>query len=375
MKIAIITSPFCELPPDAIGAVERRWANTAAEFAKHGHSVELLGKKGRTILPSEERLCRTYVRGYQRTSSVYMDIILDFFYSLRALWRVGISDILVCNTFWTPILGPLLFRRKYGKLVYNVARFPRRHLRLYKSVDLFECTSTPVKDELLRICPEYKEKTKVTPNPINVDVYNPSRWNRADTTMRIGYHGRIHREKGLDLLATAVSGLARQFPEIKLRLIGSWEIARGGSGDEHKNLLDKLSGGRIEWVGALSDPCKIVNCLGPCRIYCYPSVAEKGETFGVSPLEAMGLGMPTVVSALKCFADYVEADKNAIVFNHHSKDCVQELSDKIAQLLNDEPLQMRLSTHAADTARQYSTAEIACRYLQDFDLLLREVDA
>lgn len=374
MKIAIITSPFCELPPDAIGAVERRWANTAAEFAKQGHSVELLGKKGRTILPSEERLHRTYVRGYKRTSSVYTDIILDFFYSFRALWRVGRCDILVCNTFWTPVLGPLLFRRKYGKLVYNVARFPKRHLRLYKLVDLFECTSTPVKDELLRICPEYKEKTKVTPNPINVDVYNPSRWNPTDTTMMIGYHGRIHKEKGLDLLASTVGELAQQFPEIKLRLIGSWEIARGGSGEEYKNLLDKLSGGRIEWIGALSDPLKIVDSLRSCRVYCYPSVAEKGETFGVSPLEAMGLGMPTVVSSLKCFSDYADAGRNALAFNHRAENCVQELASKITQLLGDEKLQMQLSVNAADTAQRFSTAEIARRYLSDFDLLLREVD-
>lgn len=372
MKIAIITSPFCELPPDAIGAVERLWADVAAEFAKLGHSVELLGKRGRTILPSEERLHRTYVRGYKRTSSVYTDIILDFFYSFWALWRVGRCDILVCNTFWTPVLGPLLFRRKYGKLAYNVARFPKRHLRLYKSVDLFECTSTPVKDKLLRICPEYREKTKVTPNPINVDVYNPSRWNRADTTMMIGYHGRIHKEKGLDLLASAVSELAREFPEIKLRLIGSCEIARGGSGEDYKNLLDKLSGGRIEWIGALSDPLKIVESLRPCRVYCYPSIAEKGETFGVSPLEAMGLGMPTVVSGLKCFSDYADAGRNALTFNHRSEDCVQELTNKIAQLLGDEKLQMQHSVNAADTARRFSTAEIARRYLNDFEEVVQE---
>lgn len=56
MKIAIITSPFCELPPDALGAVERRWFNTAEEFAKAGHSVQLIGKKGKTILEDDDNL-------------------------------------------------------------------------------------------------------------------------------------------------------------------------------------------------------------------------------------------------------------------------------------------------------------------------------
>ena len=370
MKIAIITSPFGELPPDALGAVERLWADIAVVLVELGHSVQLLGKRGKTILSSEGNLCRTYIRGYRRTRSVYLDIFLDFFYSVRALCNVKKCDMLICNTFWTPILGPLLYKNSFRKLTYNVQRFPKQHFRLYSSVDLFECTSSPVKSALLSICSIYKDKTKVTPNPIKVEIYNPERWNRADTEMMIGYHGRIHKEKGLDLLAGAVKELAQKFPSIRLRLIGPWEITRGGSGEEYKKKLDELSGNRIEWVGALSDPIKIVDSLKSCRIYCYPSVAEKGETFGVAPLEAMGLGMPTVVSALKCFADYAEDGKNAIVFNHHSEECIHELSNKIVQLLNDESLQARLSKSAAETARQYSTIEIARRYVRDFNLLL-----
>ena len=107
MKISILTSPFCELPPDAIGAVERRWANSASVFAERRHVVQLVGKKGDTILPDGECLVRTYVRGYRRTGSIYRDIILDFFYTIRALRQVKPCDVLIVNTFWGPIVAPI----------------------------------------------------------------------------------------------------------------------------------------------------------------------------------------------------------------------------------------------------------------------------
>ena len=365
MRIGIITSPFCELPPDAIGAVERLWANIACEFVKMGQTVQVVGKRGETVLTNEEGVVWDYVAGYGRTKSVFGDILLDLMYSIRALRKIQYSDVLVCNTFWTPVLAPLFFRKKYGKLVYNVQRFPKRHFALYRRVDLYECASSAVCTALVKAFPRCKPVARVTSNPINTAVFKEGRCKSAPQEhICVGYHGRVNEEKGLELLAKAVGDISR--PDVCLRIIGPWDIAHGGSGEDYRRKLDELSGGRIEWMGAISAPEKLADALAGCSLYCYPSVAERGETFGVSPLEAMGLGLPVVVSALECFADFVEDGVNGLVFDHRDNDACATLRGKLRLLIDDKSLRTQLASRAAQTVKSFSTAMVAEKYLEDF---------
>lgn len=370
MKIDIITSPFSALPPDAIGAIERRWFDVANVFSEKGHDVQIIGKKDKTALPDKAHIHLTYVPGFSRTVSIYLDIALDFIYSVRTLRRLDKCAVLIANTFWVPILAPLLARRKYGKLVYNVARFPKRHLMLYRRVDMFVCTSSAVKRALFDVMPGIpEEKVSVVNNPIDVASFRPSGNVGQNSIPLIGYHGRINREKGLDILASAVAVCARRVPDIRLRIIGAWDVGRGGSGKEYKKELDRLSGGRIEWVAPLSSRSELASRLRDCEIYCYPSVAEKGETFGVSPLEAMGLGLPVVVSGLECFGDYVVDGENGIVFDHKAKDPAFALAEKIMLLHCDIGLRRRIGVNAAARAAMFSNDRIADRYIEVFEKL------
>ena len=371
MKIGIITSPFCSLPPDAIGAVEKLWFDMSLVFAKKGHAVQIIGKRDKVLLPDEMNIIRTYVKGFSRTKSIYSDIVLDFLYSIRALRQLHKCDVLVCNTFWTPILAPFFFRRKYEKLVYNVARFPKWHMRLYTRVDLFACTSKAVRSALLKVLPnDMGSRSVVVSNPIDTDVFGA----RGDATKGvpalIGYHGRINKEKGLDLLAKAVSLCADEFPGIRLRMIGSWDVGKGGSGDRYKECLDRLSGGRIDWMGPMSNKRDLAFSLSECHVYCYPSVAENGETFGVSPLEAMGLGLPVIVSSLECFADFVEDGVTGVVFDHRRKDACSLLVEKIKCCLSNDNVCRSIGSEAAVCAKRFSTDNIAGEYIKAFDNIL-----
>ena len=371
MTIGIVTSPFCSLPPDAIGAVEKLWFDMSLVFAKKRHVVQIIGKRGRISLPDEMNITRTYVKGFSRTASIYFDIVLDFLYSIRALRRLEECDVLVANTFWVPVLAPLFFWKKYAKLVYNVARFPKRHMRLYSRVDLFSCTSKAVKTALLRILPEgLGRRSVVVNNPIDTEVFCVCGDTSKGGSTLIGYHGRINREKGLHLLAKAVSICADEFPALRIRMIGSWDVGMGGSGENYKEELDRLSGGRIDWMGPMSNKHDLTVALRECEMYCYPSVAENGETFGVSPLEAMGLGLPVIVSSLECFADFVEDGVTGVVFDHRRGDASLLLSEKIKGLLSDNTLCRNLGNAAAICAKSFSTVNIASEYIEVFENLM-----
>ena len=139
MKICIITSPFHELPPIAIGAVEKLFYLLAGEWVSQGNKVTFISCGG----GDDNRMKFVRLQKYRRTGSTKKDLIWDFIYSAKALWKCQETDILLCNTFWSPVLAPL-FRWKYRKLVYGVHRYPKGQFWLYPFVHAFICVSTVV---------------------------------------------------------------------------------------------------------------------------------------------------------------------------------------------------------------------------------------
>lgn len=83
MKIGIITSPFGFLPPDGIGAVEKLWFYIAQKFTIRGNDVKFYSK--RPLHPTNGEMQIYGITGYERTGSLKLDLIKDFFYSIR-LW-------------------------------------------------------------------------------------------------------------------------------------------------------------------------------------------------------------------------------------------------------------------------------------------------
>ena len=228
MKIAIITSPFGTLPPTGIGAVEKRWYNMGVVFAGSGHEVTFYCKRAEHEYMSGVGYSFGSVHGYQRTGHLVSDLLLDLFYSFRALVRLTRCDVLIMNTFFTPLLGPL-FRRKFKVAVYNVARYPKGQLKWYTGVDRFSCVSQAVAKAAIEQAPKLADRIKVINNPVDTGAFrgrfassvsdksgvaccrsNEMVPSSSREGFVIGYSGRIHPEKGLE---PAGEGLCAALPE------------------------------------------------------------------------------------------------------------------------------------------------------------------
>src|SRR5574341_2616311 len=172
MHIAIITGPFLPAPPAPCGAVERIWHELAGEFAARGHSVTFLCRGHDGQGPNETIGQIRFVRRtrFQRSRLLWWDLVRDLFYSCRMLPLVPPSDIVVTNTFWMPILLPLLPRR-VGKIVVNVARMPKGQISWYRRVDRLAAVSNAIRQEIGLQCPDAEPLTKVVPNPIDTGVF------------------------------------------------------------------------------------------------------------------------------------------------------------------------------------------------------------
>jgi glycosyltransferase involved in cell wall biosynthesis len=106
------------------------------------------------------------------------------------------------------------------------------------------------------------------------------------------------------------------------------------------------------------------------NIFCYPSIAEKGETFGVAVAEAMAAGSVPVVSDLACFKDFIRSGENGLSFDHTAPDAAARFAAALVSLLRDPNLRSRLAAKAERDVRIYDYAVYAATLLADFTELI-----
>ena len=241
-------------------------------------------------------------------------------------------------------------------------------MKYYGGVDVLSCVSLAAKNAVVALSQKLGLKAVVVNNPINTQVFtSDSGRTMPIDKVKVVYAGRIHREKGLEILVKAINIVAKT-RDVELTLIGPWETGDGGSGETYVAELNALADEcRIQWKEAICDVNELANELKKHDIFCYPSVAERGETFGVAPLEAMGLGLVTIVSSLDCFKDFAVHGENAYVFNHRSENPEVELSSLIEGVSSDPVAFERVSSAAIRQSKQFSVAKIAEDYMKLFD--------
>jgi glycosyltransferase involved in cell wall biosynthesis len=371
MRITIILGPFYPVPTVLGGAVEKVHLTLAAEYARAGHHVTMISRRF-DAFPAEETIAGVHhmrIASYDRRPSLGVNLFLSFLYALRAARAMPISDITVTNSTFLPLILP---KRKAGKIYDHVARYPKGQFFLYRRADRFQAVSTVVADAIRIQTPGRAADVVVIANPISEKYFSStSREAKAPTVLFVG---RLAREKGVGNLIRAFSNLMSEGgPDWKLRIVGPHAFEQGGDGAPFLNELKELAaplGSRCEFVGPIFDEDRLIREYASASIFVYPSVAERGEAFGLAPLEAMAAGCTTVVSDLRCFDDFVVDGENALKFDHRRPEPQKQLEAALARLINDQSLAGRLAVAGTATAQKFRTSVIAGKMLGDFQALL-----
>jgi glycosyltransferase involved in cell wall biosynthesis len=373
VKITIAQGAFLPVPALRGGAVEKVWFALGQEFARRGHCVHHFSREF-PGLPREQVIGGVHHRrvpGFDTPRSLAVLKALDLVYSIRLLRHLPPADILVTNTFWLPILARSAWR---GKLYIHVARYPRGQMRFYRHAARLQTVSRAIKSTIIREVPESAEKVCCIPYPLSDAPPFAETAGEVPREQHLLYVGRVHPEKGVHLLVEAMGRLQRVLgEEWKLVVVGPWATTAGGGGDGYAQELRRIAqsaGAQVQFVGPVFDPHRLAKSYRTASLFVYPSLAEKGETFGVAPLEAMSHGCPAVVSDLACFRDFVSDGVNGFVFNHRASSPGAALYDKLRELFLNPARIDAARTPAVSTAQNYSIERIAGLFLDDFASLL-----
>ena len=370
MHITIVQGAFLPVPPLLGGALEKMWYHLAPEFARAGHRVTYLSRRYPGLPDEETRDGVRHLRlpGHAAPGNPVLYRLYDALYALRARRALPPADIVVTNTIWLPVF---IRDPKVGKLCVHVGRYPKGQMWLYRHAARLQSLSHAVARAIAEELPAVAAKVKVIPLYLTNDppALSPQELD-APRDPTVLYLGRVHPEKGLNLLVRAFGEFIARTPGVpwRLKIVGPWEARMGGGGEGYKAELDALCApfrDRVDWPGFLGD----AELNAACRrasVFVYPSVAEKGESFGVAPLEAMAQGCPAVVSDLACFRDFLEDGVTGLVFDHRGADPAGALATQLARLADDPELHRRLAQAGYARAREFTRERIAALYLEDF---------
>jgi glycosyltransferase involved in cell wall biosynthesis len=382
MRINIVMGFFLPVPPLAGGATEKTWHGLAQEFAARGHEVTVISRcwPGQPDLDVVGGVRHLRLRGHAHTANLPRNLWLDLLWSLRVWRALPPADITIVNCVALPVLLGWL-RRKAGRLVVMPGRIPKGQFRLYRRLDRVLAVSSVVRESVIAENPGLAPRIRVFGYPIDWSgLAGALRTTALADPVTIGYVGRIHREKGLDLLAAAAAQLAarKDLPAWRLLICGPTDVVRGGSGPEFAATLDRQLGailppGGFRRLGPEFSDQGLAAIYRQIDVFCYPSLAVQGETFGVAVAEAMAAGAVPVVSNLRSFVDFVHSEQNGIVFDQTSPEAAGHLADALADLVANPRRRARLAAAAQASTKNYDSPCLAERLLEDFSTLLPPV--
>jgi glycosyltransferase involved in cell wall biosynthesis len=374
VRITIVNGFFLPVPPVAGGATEKSWHLLARQFARRGHDVVSISRRWPGQADDEKAAGIRHLRlpGADHHPQLWRNLLRDFRWSLRVSRRLPTADIVVCNALALPVwLGTR--RPSAGKVVVMCGRVPKGQYRRYRKLARVLAPSSVIRDGVVAENPALADIVRVTGYPIDWTSLQAGPRPAESGCVTIGYVGRLHAEKGIALLADAAAKLATNpsLPPWRLLLCGPSETGQGGSGREWVDHLGQtlratIGGERFELLPPAFDEAALAGVYRRIDVFCYPSLADRGETFGVAVAEAMAAGAAPVVSVLPCFRDFVRPGETGLAFNHAAPGAAEALAACLARLIADAAERRRLAGAAQSEVRRFDLPMFADALLADF---------
>ena len=209
---------------------------------------------------------------------------------------------------------------------HSFLKLKARAVIVGNGLDLSEFSRLPKKEDFIKIYPRLEGKKVIL------------------------FLGRISWKKGLDILVSAYSKIARTMPDTRLLIVGYDEE---GYGAWIRNLIKRCGlEESVTFAGALLGEDKLA-AYAAADVFVLPSYSEN---FGLAVIEAMACGIPVVISNKVGISQEVRRH-NAGVVVELSHDAV---SDGIISILRDQEFAKGIAANAERLLKEnYDISRIA----------------
>jgi glycosyltransferase involved in cell wall biosynthesis len=186
------------------------------------------------------------------------------------------------------------------------------------------------------------------------------------------FAGRIHAEKGIDVLLEAVRQVAPSMPRLNVRILGplsgSFDSRDESVTDYARALMSSSQGLPVRFMGFISNrEPEYRSHLAAADVFVLPS---RREPQGMVVLEAMAMGTPVIGSATGGIADMISPEVGYLF----APGDAGALAARIREA-NDAEMLARMGKNArARVEKLYTWEHAASRYLDEFEKVVRKID-
>lgn len=188
---------------------------------------------------------------------------------------------------------------------------------------------------------------------------------RHSEKINLLFVGRLVPYKCADLIIAAIAKLDANIQEkLSLTIVGD--------GPERGKLESVIQASNLEqsvhltgWV----DHKQTLEYYQKSDIFCFPSIREFG---GAVVLEAMANGLPCIVVNHGGIGEYVTDETGFRIEPVSAEYLIQELTDKIRLLVEDEQLRSNMAQKSIERAKEFEWSQKAVKIVEMYDKLVFE---
>jgi len=207
--------------------------------------------------------------------------------------------------------------------------------RVFHAAKRVICISERVREQVLEGTGS-RSKTSVVYNAVDSDLFAPA--SDSISHQSILSVGNLIPIKGHATLLRAFAAISADFPQLRLRIIGSGpELASLKRMTVELNIAD-----RVQFLGRRSRR-QVAGAMGECTVFALPS---RYEGLGCVYLEAMSSGKPAIGCRGQGIAEVIQQGSNGYLVGPDNE---KELALVLKMLVSDTGLQQRISIAARDT--------------------------
>lgn len=235
--------------------------------------------------------------------------------------------------FLAYLTGEPYYLNVWGKDVYEFPEIKFITKRILKLVLNNAKQIYSTSHVMKRVTQQYTNRDiVVTPFGIEIDVFKPRDLNKNQNEFHIGYIKLIEKKYGVEDLIDAYKMIVDKYPNQKFKL------TIVGKGTLKPYLVQKVEEieieDQVEFIDYVNGQEKVAELYNLFDICVFPSV-DDSESFGVSAVESMGSGTPTIVSDVSGFREITKEGEIALMFKRGD---VQALFKHLETLYTDTDL-------------------------------------